>query len=395
MNMLLPYCMNNEHAISDEVLDLVKLALAKGKTWMAYNDSLYFLNKEDIFFFKNCEEANEFSYNNISEYYLYSVIQINYPEEIFKKINYNDSPEIKQSPDLSQIKNTTMNEENVKYLKDNLKYMGFGDKLNEIMENNIREQKPEFSIKMQSEINKQPVEAELHFKKSDSTEMYFFNRYDIKLKHTEDQSKDLQQTFYINKGQGVTLKESYNLLNGRAVHKTLTDKEGEKYNAWIQLDLNVKDDKGNYKRQQYHENYGYNLNEVLAKYPVKELLDSKQKGELVNSLQKGNVQMVTFVKEGKSEKMYIEADPRYKDINLYNPQMKLQTREEKEKYQSVTVPGVNKAVKEEQGPDKKKDLTQDTKLEKQVAGKNNTVKQNDKSLLPKKRESTKKGMGIS
>lgn len=362
---------------------------------MAYNNSQYFLEKEDTAFFKTRQEANEFAYNNSSDYDRFHVIHLNYPEEIFKKIHYNDSPENNQASDLSQIKYTAMNEENVKYLKDNLKYMGFGDKLNETMEKNIREQKPEFAIKMQSEINKQPVEAELHFKKSDSTDMYFFNRYDVKLKNNEGHSKDLQQTFYINKGQGVTLKESFNLLNGRAVHKNLIDKEGEKYKAWIQLDLNVKDDKGNFKRQQYHENYGYNLNEVLAKYPVKEILDAKQKEELINSLQKGNVQMVTFVKEGKSEKMYIEADPRYKDINLYNPQMKLLTREEKEKYQSVTIPGANRAVKEEQGTDKKKDLTQDTKSEKQVAGKDKTVKQNDKSLLPKKRESNKKGMGIS
>ncbi len=387
--------MNNEHVISDEVLDLIKLAVTKGENWMAYNNSLYFIDKDDIFFFKSREEANEFSYNNISDYDLYSVIQLNYPEEIFQKINYNDSPEIKQSPNLSQIKNTIMNEENVKYLKDNLKYMGFGDKLNETMEKNIGEQKPEFTLKMQTEINKKPVEADLHFKKSETTDMYFFNRYDIKIKNTDDQSKDLQQTFYINKGQGVTLKESYNLLEGRAVHKNLTDKEGEKYKAWVQLDLSAKDDKGNYKRQQYHENYGYNVNEVLAKYPIKELLDPKQKEDLVNSLQKGNVQMVTFVKEGKSEKLYLEADPKYKDIRVYDSKMQLLPREEKEKYQSIGQTGASQAVKEEQGADKKKDLKQEVKPEKESLGKDKVVKSNDKSLLPKKRESNKKGMGIS
>lgn len=387
--------MNNEHVISNEVRDLIKLAVAKSENWMAYNNSLYFIDKEDIFFFKNREEANEFSYNNSSDYDRFNVIHLSYPEEIFKKIEYNDSPEIKQSPDLSQLKNTTMNEENVKYLKDNLKYMGFGDKLNETLENNIREQKPEFTLKMQTEINKKPVEADLHFKKSETTDMYFFNRYDVKIKNAEDQSKDLQQTFYINKGQGVTLKESYNLLNGRAVYKNLTNKEGEKYQAWIQLDLNVKDEKGNYKRQTYHENYGYKVNEVLSSYPIKELKDEKQKEELVKSLQKGNVQMVNFEKEGKSVKMFIEADPVNRDINLYNSKMQLQTKEEREKYQSVAKTGTSQAVKEEQGADKKKDLKQEAKPEKESLGKDKAIKSNDKSLLPKKRESNKKGMGIS
>jgi len=248
---------------------------------------------------------------------------------------------------------------------------------------------------MQTEINKKPVEADLHFKKSETTDMYFFNRYDVRVKNAEDQSKNLQQTFYINKGQGVTLKESYNLLEGRSVHKNLTDKDGEKYKAWVQLDLTAKDDKGNYKRQQYHENYGYNVNEVLAKYPIKELLDPKQKEDLVNSLQKGNVQMVTFVKEGKSEKLYLEADPKYKDVKVYDSKMQLLPKEEKEKHQSIGQTGNSQAVKEEQGADKKKDLKQEVKPEKELAGKDKTIKKNDKSLLPKKREGNKKGMGIS
>ena len=359
---------------------------------MAYNNSLYFIDKDDMSFFKSRQEANEFAYNNSSDYDRFNVIYLSYPEEIFKKIDYNDSPEIKQSPDLSQIKNTTMNEENVKYLKDNLKYLGFGDKLNETMEKNIREKKPEFTLQTQSEFNKKPVEADLHFKKSDTTDMYFFNNYDVRVKNTEDASKDLQQTFYINKGHGVTLKESFNLLEGRAVHKNLIDKDGEKYKAWVQLE---KGDDGNYKRQQYHEKYGYNMNEALAKYPVKELLDSKQKEDLINSLQKGNVQIVTFVKEGKSEKMFIEADPKNRDFNVYDSKMQLLTKEEKEKFQSVGQSVTNKAVKEEQGANKKKDLKQDINPVKEGPAKDKAVKNNDKSLLPKKRESNKKRMGIS
>ena len=44
--------MNNEHPISDEVLELVNIALSKGEHWMAYNQSLYFIDKEDVHFFK-------------------------------------------------------------------------------------------------------------------------------------------------------------------------------------------------------------------------------------------------------------------------------------------------------------------------------------------------------
>jgi hypothetical protein len=44
--------MNKEHPISDEVVELVTIALSKGEHWMAYNQSLYFIDKEDVYFFK-------------------------------------------------------------------------------------------------------------------------------------------------------------------------------------------------------------------------------------------------------------------------------------------------------------------------------------------------------
>jgi hypothetical protein len=45
--------MNNEHVISDEVLALCNEALAKGENWMAYNGSLYFIEKDEVEFFKS------------------------------------------------------------------------------------------------------------------------------------------------------------------------------------------------------------------------------------------------------------------------------------------------------------------------------------------------------
>ena len=59
--------MTTEHVISDEVIDLVNLALSKGENWMAYNKTLYFLDKNDIHFFKTKDEAKEFAESNISD----------------------------------------------------------------------------------------------------------------------------------------------------------------------------------------------------------------------------------------------------------------------------------------------------------------------------------------
>lgn len=43
------------------------------------------------------------------------------------------------------------------------------------------------------------------------------------------------------------------------INKALFNKEGERYNAWIQLDLAEKNDKGQHPMLQYHDRYGFDL----------------------------------------------------------------------------------------------------------------------------------------
>ena len=280
-----------------------------------------------------------------------------------------------------------MNNENFQYLSDNLKYMGFGENLKSELERNLNEGKTDFQLHYKAEINKKPFEATINFRKSDTSDMYFFNNYHAALEKSNGEKA--AQTFYLNKGKGVTCKEAFNLLDGRAVQKDLVTKEGQPYKAWVQLDFENKDKSNNFEVKQYHENYGYDLKAAIEKLPVTDLKDTEKEKALIQSLQKGNVQSVTIEKDGSSHKMFIEADPQYKKVNLYDANMKLVTKESIEKYQSVGATA-SKIVQEDMSEDKKKDFKQDAKLEK--------VKQerkNDKTLLPKKRESNKKGLGVS
>jgi hypothetical protein len=217
--------------------------------------------------------------------------------------------------------------------------------------------------------------------------MYFFNSYHASLE--KNNGEKMEQTFYLNKGKGITAKEAYNLLDGRAVHKDLVTKEGQPYKAWMQLDPNNKDKNNNFEIKQFHEKYGFDLKAAVEKFPIPNLKDSEKEMELMQSLQKGNVQSVTIEKDGNSHKMFIEADPQYKKVNLYDSNMKMVTKESIDKYQSVGKSGV-KEVKEEMSNDKKKELKQEAKPDKEKL-----EKKNDKTLLPKKRESTKKGLGVS
>jgi hypothetical protein len=213
-----------------------------------------------------------------------------------------------------------MNEKNFEYLKDQVKFTGFGDTLENELKEKMQKQSPEFQISHNARFGNDTTVATLHFKKSEQSDMYFFNRYNLSLK--QEQNVDaIEQTFYINKGNNITMKEAYNLMSGRAINKDLTNKEGQVYNAWMQMDFKETDLGANYKMKHYHQNYGYDLEKVLANHPIKELSNEQDKSRLMESLAKGNRQSVVFIENGNEQKRFIEANPKFKSINVYDGNM--------------------------------------------------------------------------
>ena len=132
----------------------------------------------------------------------------------------------------------------------------------------------------------------------------------------KENGETARQTFYPDKN--ITLKEGYNLLDGRAVHKTLTSKEHEKYTAWLQLDFKNTTQSGNNQFKQYHQNYGFDLEQTLSKYPIKELQNEKFKESLVRSLERGNLQSATFLTNGKEEKIFLTPNVAFKALSAFN-----------------------------------------------------------------------------
>ena len=230
--------------------------------------------------------------------------------------------------------NLIMNEKNFEYLRDQVKYTGFVDALEGELRQNMEQLQPTFSLKHDAFYGNDKVSAELNFKKSEQSEMYFFNSYQVNLQK-EGAKEFLEQTFYINRGNNITLKEAYNLMEGRSVNKDLTPKEGEVYNAWIQMDFKEADSNGNFKLNHYHQNYGYDLEAVLSKHPIKELQNEGHKEDLMNSLKKGNRQSATFLKDGKEVKQFVEATPQFKTLTLYDANHnRLDARQAKDQKQS-------------------------------------------------------------
>ncbi len=252
-----------------------------------------------------------------------------------------------------------MNQKNYDFLKDSLKYLGFGEKLNDKLEEQLKKGPATFQLEHSAEYKRgetpEKVNYVLDFRKSNQSDMYFFNSYKATL-NPEDPAKATSQTFYINRNSGITAKEAYNLLSGRAVNKDLTNKENQPYNAWLQLDFKEKDQHDNFKVKQFTQGYGYDLEQSLSKYPIRELSEPDQKERLLNSLHKGNLTAVTFVREEKDSRMYLEANPQFKSMIVYDANFKKQFQENEKKSEQEKTPDkkIKAAAGEEQEPGQKK-----------------------------------------
>jgi hypothetical protein len=128
----------------------------------------------------------------------------------------------------------------------------------------------------------------------------------------------MAQTFYINKGSGITAKEAYNLMEGRAVHKQLENLEGEKYNAWITINKEEKNDNGNYKLRTFTDGWNYKPERAIDKLDIIGINEPGNREKLMKSLEKGNRHEVTAMKNGKEVKLFLEANPAEHRVNLTN-----------------------------------------------------------------------------
>jgi|GEM_PF-770281 len=238
-------------------------------------------------------------------------------------------------PISDNIKTTVMNEKNFDYLKEQIKLTGFGEGFEETLKKSLEKKGPDFTLAYNKQFGNDQVDVQLHFNKSKQSDMYFFNKYTVAVKPEKGQT--VEQTFFIGKENNFTFKEAFNLMSGRAVNKDLHNKEGQVYNAWVKMDFKQPDDNGNYKMQHYHQNYGFKLEEALAKYPIKELQEETQKARLLSSIRKGNLQSVTLVVDNKETKYFIEANPQFKTINVYNENMqRISNKQENRESQSAS-----------------------------------------------------------
>nr|WP_181718598.1 hypothetical protein [Pedobacter sp.]QJS06258.1 hypothetical protein [Pedobacter sp.] len=238
------------------------------------------------------------------------------------------------------MKKTELNQENFDYLKKSLKYLGFGENLNSALEVKLKSGSDKFTLGATAAFDtpkeKDTLNYELRFTKSSTSDKYFLNNYQATLEKAginEKQEETISRVFTLNKGNDITAKEAYNLLSGRSIQKRaeVSDKinlspTGEptkrKEEVWMKLDFEKKNDHGEFAFKTFYKGYGFDLKNALEKLPIKELNDPEKLLRLVSSLNRGNLQSVTIDKNGSEEKAFIAANPEYKNLSVYDKDLK-------------------------------------------------------------------------
>jgi hypothetical protein len=215
------------------------------------------------------------------------------------------APLIEQIAVRQDQKETELNSQS---LHDQVQRVGFKN-LSASIDQQIEQGQEQFTIPLSYYINeKERLDHQLYFAK-DERGLYQFDGYKTVLQNESKPEENRQHYFKIKEGQYIDTTQAYNLLAGRAVQK-----EG----SWMQLDLNDKDSNGNYSVKEFHSEYGYNLEKEIQQLPLKELSNKTEADKLQDSLKQGSRQSVILIKDGNEHQFYIEANPQFKSVNIYD-----------------------------------------------------------------------------
>ncbi len=331
--------------IFKDVLDKARTAFAAEQNWIAYNNTLLFVHETDIRFFANRDDAEDFCFDSINEMEKWRFVRLNDLKD-FQRLVENEMPGIEYKPaqEMSTVAEEKPSffpkqellikqkiimtqeqiENNLVFLKSKLEFLGFPKELiaqvQEKMEGGIKE----FDIPYSQQIDNNIVDAAIHFQHSekDDKEGYFLNSY-VASAMIGDAIR-AQYIYVNNRGQSVTFKESCNLLNDRAVFKTLTVKEKDseawiKKDVWLKIDPSELDLKTGFpKLQQYNDKWGFDLKEAMGRLEFMGMNSKDSFERLKVDLEKGNQGTATLIKDGAKIPVLLEANPYRRTLNMYD-----------------------------------------------------------------------------
>lgn len=267
------------------------------------------------------------------------------------------------------------NEKNLEYLQKLSGYIGFGDKLNGVLESAISRELPKFTLGISNihrpleitDVNAPKsdyIQYELNYNRSKEGDAYFLNTMDVTLYKTGE-SVPRKQTFDLERDHRITALQAYKLLSGLSFEKDIYVRpkgagseasKSEKIPAWFKLNLDITDANGNHPLRVMRPEYGYDLEATLNKYPFNGL----DKVEAIKALRNGNYYETRLPVGKKQLPVLISAEPQMKNLNVFDVRLKEIRNEEiwpENKTGQNAAPQKTTVVKGQASPDTREDLS--------------------------------------
>lgn len=200
---------------------------------------------------------------------------------------------------------------NTHALKGDIRRMGFSD-LFEKADSKIRQGHDSFTIPISYFVDDHHrMDHQVSFASNGNGE-YHINGFEATL-HNQKRPSDVKRQFFAHEGShSIDADQAYQLLCGRSV---------ESDGKWVQLDFNDRDEKGNFRIRDYRTGPQYDLIEKLKELPLKPISPEEEK-KIVENLKAGERTSVSFSMDGVEKRFYIEANPQFRNITIYDEHSK-------------------------------------------------------------------------
>lgn len=199
-------------------------------------------------------------------------------------------------------------EKNFNSLHEQLQRIGFPD-ISKKLKTLIEKEQENFTVPPSYYINeKEKINHTINFSKN--TEGHF-ELEGFKSSLQNNSTPEDNRDYYFKNGQECNFKlhEVYNLLSGRSVQQN---------QSWFQLDFNDRDATGNYHLKEFRNEYAYDLEKTLKTASLKEISNQYEMEKLKNALKQGDRVPALLIKNGREHQFYIEVNPQFKSLNIYD-----------------------------------------------------------------------------
>ena len=239
-----------------------------------------------------------------------------------------------------------MDQKNLEYLQKSLDYLGFGTRLNAVLEDAVYKGSRSFSIGINqryipAEFRSDPAKGvdvmhfEIRFNRSANSEQYFLNAVEAQLKRY-NAAEPISKRFDIVQDHRMTSLQCYKLMSGLSLQKDifvkdlddLQNESRKRVTVWFKLDLGVTNKDGEHLLKWFFPEYGFDLQKTVEKYPFLDFQDEEKKVASIRALSYGNLISLSMEFEGKKIPVYVSANPELKRLDVFSSGMIALTKQQ-------------------------------------------------------------------